>query len=82
VVYLGSIRRRVTGLALVALRSFLGTFLIVSVAGAFLADASGYFLRHHPPYAMPPCPTDTSPGYRDGLNSSASVGTFLAIDSP
>jgi hypothetical protein len=25
---------------------------------------------------------DTSPGYCDGLNNSASVGTFLAIDSP
>jgi hypothetical protein len=51
VIDVGSIWRGVTGLALVALRSFLGTFLIVSVAGAFLAAISAYFLRHHPLYA-------------------------------
>jgi hypothetical protein len=32
----------------VALRSFLGTVLVVSLAGAVLAAVSGYFLREHP----------------------------------
>jgi hypothetical protein len=48
---LASLWRGAAGLTVVALRSFLGTFLVVSVAGAFLAAASAYLLRQHPLYA-------------------------------
>jgi hypothetical protein len=48
---IASVRRGAADLTVVALRSFLGTFLVVSVAGAFLAAASAYLLRHHPLYA-------------------------------
>jgi hypothetical protein len=51
VVDLGSIWRGAAGLAVVALRSFLGTLLVLSVVGALLAAASAYFLRHQPLYA-------------------------------
>src|SRR5579884_4128867 len=48
---IGSLGRGVARLAIIALRSFLGTLLVVSLAGVFLAAASAYFLRHHPLYA-------------------------------
>src|SRR3954449_8964042 len=40
-----------TGLALVALRSFLGTVIAVGLAGVVLAAASAYLLRAQPVYA-------------------------------
>jgi hypothetical protein len=48
---LASLWRGAAGLTVVALRSFLGTLLVVSLAGALLAAASAYLLRHHPLYA-------------------------------
>jgi hypothetical protein len=48
---LASLGRGAAGLTVVALRSFLGTVLVITVAGAFLAAASAYLLRHHPLYA-------------------------------
>jgi hypothetical protein len=48
---LASLWRGAAGLTAVALRSFLGTLLVTSVAGAFLAAASAFLLRHHPLYA-------------------------------
>src|SRR4051812_11411236 len=46
-----SLSKRAAGLALVAVRSFLGTLLIVFLAGVVLACISAYWLRGQPLYA-------------------------------
>src|SRR5262245_12775251 len=48
---LGSLFRGAAGLALVGLRSFLGTLAAVGLAGVVLAAVSAYALREQPVYA-------------------------------
>jgi hypothetical protein len=76
---LASLWRGAAGLTAVALRSFLGTLLVTSVAGAFLAAASAFLLRHHPLYASIAAAVAVAEAIAAGILLGGKRGVVMAL---
>jgi hypothetical protein len=76
---LGNLFRGAAGLALVALRSFVATVVVVGLAGIVLAAVSGYLLRDQPLYAWVAAVVALAESLAAGVVLGVKRGVILAL---